>query len=215
MISSISSILHTANLASRQFEEKLTQIDDYTRSKKFPSVLREKVKDCFHLQHSNGKLYDENEILETLSPREIKLFTGRDLTIKVPLLSNVTNRHFAEELVSVIQPFITFESEMIIREDTTGDHMYFINSGIVEIFLNDIKEKYIIIGDGCYFGEVSLLLNKRRTASAQTKTQCMLFKISKRNLLMVLEDFPETLEYMVKVAEQRQRRVAHHIDPSN
>lgn len=32
---------------------------------------------------------------------------------------------------------------------------------------------------------------------------------------MVLEDFPETLGYMINVAEQRQRRVAHHIDPSN
>ena len=79
LISSISSILQTANLASRQFEEKLQQIDDYMRNKKLPAAMREKVKDCFYLQHSNGKLYEESEILDMLTPllrREIKLFNG-------------------------------------------------------------------------------------------------------------------------------------------
>ena len=129
LISSISSILQTANLASRHFEEKLLQIDDYMRSKKLPASMREKVKDCFHLQHANGKLYDENEILDMLTPilrREVKLFTGRDLTLKVPLLSSVNNKNFAEELTTVIEPMISFHSEIILREDTTGDEMFFI-----------------------------------------------------------------------------------------
>lgn len=145
--------MQSANLATRQFEEKLTQIDDYMRSKKLPSTLREKVKDCFHLQHSNGKLYVEDEILEVLSPilrREIKLFTGRDLTVKVPLLSAVRNKNFAEEMVAVIEPMMSFEDEVIIREDTIGDEMYFINSGVVEIFLTGVRNiEYVAIGDGC------------------------------------------------------------------
>ncbi len=159
LISSISSILQTANLASRHFEETLTQIDDYMRSKKLPSALREKVKDCFHLQHSNGKLYNEEDILNMLSPilrREIKLFEGRDLTAKVPLLSAVTNRNFAEELIAVIEPVMTFEDEVVFREDTTGEEMYFINSGVVEIYLSGLRNiEYVAIGDGCVSGTVS------------------------------------------------------------
>lgn len=153
LISSISSILQTANLASRQFEEKLTQIDDYMRSKKLPAAMREKVKECFHLQHSNGKLYDENEILNTLTPmlrREIKLFTGRDLSIKVPLLSTVSNKNFAEEMATKIEPIICFPDEIILRENTSGDEMYFISSGVVEIYLSGSKTSaYVAIGDGC------------------------------------------------------------------
>ena len=64
-----------------------------------------------------------------------------------------------------------------------------------------------------YFGEVSLLLNVRRTASARTKTQCTFYKISKAKLLAVLQDFPDTLSTMIKVAESRQRRLKHYIDP--
>ncbi len=153
LISSISSILQTANLASRHFEEKLVQIDDYMRSKRLPAAMREKVKDCFHLQHSNGKLYDENEILDMLTPilrREIKLFTGRDLTLKVPLLSSADNKNFAEELTTVIEPMISFHNEVIIRENTTGDEMFFINYGVIEIFLAGAQNSvYVAIGDGC------------------------------------------------------------------
>lgn len=64
-----------------------------------------------------------------------------------------------------------------------------------------------------YFGEVSLLLGIRRTASARTKTQCTFYKISKQKLFTVLQDYPETLATMVKVAESRQRRLEHYIDP--
>lgn len=145
--------MQTANLASRHFEEKLLQIDDYMRSKKLPAAMREKVKDCFHLQHSNGKLYDENDILDMLTPilrREVKLFTGRDLTLKVPLLSAVTNKNFAEELTTIIEPMISFPYEVILRENTTGDEMFFINYGVVEIFIASAQNSvYVAIGDGC------------------------------------------------------------------
>jgi hypothetical protein len=129
------------------------QIDDYMRSKKLPAAMREKVKDCFHLQHSNGKLYDENELLDMLTPilrREVKVFNGRDVTLKVPLLSTVTNKSFAEELSTVIEPMISFHNEVILRENTSGDDMFFINYGVVEIFLAGAQNSiYVAIGDGC------------------------------------------------------------------
>ena len=64
-----------------------------------------------------------------------------------------------------------------------------------------------------YFGEVSLLLGIRRTASARTKTQCMLYKISKRKLLAVLQDSPTAYNEMKAVAESRNRRLQHYINP--
>ena len=153
LISSISAVLQTASLASRQFEEKLTVIDDYMRSKKLPAAMREKVKDYFHLQHANGKLYNETEILDMVTPilrREIKQFNGRDITNKVPIFKSVANKDFAEEMTNAIEPTIAFNNEVIMRENTTGDEMYFINSGVVEIFVAGAKNSaYVAIGDGC------------------------------------------------------------------
>lgn len=153
LISSISAVLQTASLASRQFEEKLTVIDDYMRSKKLPATMREKVKDYFHLQHANGKLYNEAEILDMVTPilrREIKQFNGRDVTTKVPIFNSVANKEFAEEMTTAIEPTIAFDNEVIMREKTTGDEMYFINSGVIEIFVAGAKNTtYVAIGDGC------------------------------------------------------------------
>jgi len=185
------------------------------RSKRLPSSLREKVKDYFHLQHADGKLFNEREILDMVTPilrREIQYFNGRGGADKIPMLSSVAHKFFAEELATVIQSTIAFTDEVLMKERTIGDEMYFINSGVVDIYLDDNKQRiYCTIGDGCFFGEVSVLLGIRRTASVKTRTQCILYKVAKENLLNILKDFPETAVDLRRIADIRRRRLAHHL----
>ena len=153
LISSISSIIQTASLASRNFEEKLIELDDYMRSKKLPATLREKVKDYFHLQHTDGKLFNERGILDMVTPmlrREIQEFNGRGVAEKVPLLSSVNHKIFANELAGVIQSTIAFTDEILIKEGTVGNEMYFVNSGVLDIYVGgNQSDAYCTIGDGC------------------------------------------------------------------
>lgn len=153
LISSISSILHSASQSTRQFDERLLQIDEYMRSKKLPAAMREKTKDYFYLKFSNGKLLNEAEILDLLSPvlrREIKQFTAKDICKKIPLLSNPLCKDFAHDISCVIEPSIVFANEVIMREGTTGEELFFISSGVVEIYVSAIKNtSYLTVGDGC------------------------------------------------------------------
>ena len=94
------------------------------------------------------------EILDFLSPvlrREIKCFTAREICQKVPLLSNRSAKEFAADISSLLEPTIVFADEVILREGQTGDEMYFICSGVVEIFVSDSGQvaSYVSIGDGC------------------------------------------------------------------
>jgi len=131
---------------------------------------------------------------------------------KIPMLSSVAHKFFAEELATVIQSTIAFTDEVLMKERTIGDEMYFINSGVVDIYLDDNKQRiYCTIGDGCFFGEVSVLLGIRRTASVKTRTQCILYKVAKENLLNILKDFPETAVDLRRIADIRRRRLAHHL----
>jgi len=218
LISSISSIIQKANLASGDFEENLLQIDDYMRSKKLPAAMREKVKEYFHIEHADGKLFDEEKILGLVTPplrKEIMGFNARGVINKVPFLSSITNKPFAKELATVIEPVVAFADELLIRAKTTGHEMYFIHNGVVEIFVPGANSAYLAIGDGCYFGEVSLLLGVKRTASARTKTQCMLYRVKRSKLLSCLKDFPESMRQMEKVAKSRQKRLAYYMDPED
>lgn len=66
-----------------------------------------------------------------------------------------------------------------------------------------------------YFGEVSLLLGIHRTASAKSKTQCMLYRLTKAKLLPLLKDYPFVETRMTEIAQSRRRRLAHYLDPTN
>jgi CRP-like cAMP-binding protein len=242
LISSISSIQQAASQSSRLFEEQLAHIDEYMRVKKLPASLREKTKDYFYLKFSNGKVINEEEILDQLSPvlrRDIKHFVGRDILKKMPILSNPTHRDFAQEIACVIEPVIVFANEVILREGTTGDELFFILSGVVEIYVAAFKfTSYNAVGDGCvsaicfhsfkfpsirllhhftssqqYFGDVAVLLNVRRTASAKSTTQCTLYRLKKENLLSLLADYPAIETKMMNVAQSRRRRLAHYLNP--
>ena len=156
--------------------------------------MREKVKDYFHLQFSNGKLHKEEEIFDFLSPvlrREIKQFTGRDICRKVPLLSTPSYKDFAQDISCVIEPTMVFANEVIMREHTTGDEMFFIGSGVIEIFISSFRSaSYLAIGDGC----VSERLTKTKLSftgipltHCHLLQQCPPFSIQTNS---ILETFP-------------------------
>jgi CRP-like cAMP-binding protein len=216
LISSVANILNSSNISNRIFEEKLGQLDDYMRSQKLPAALREKVKDHFHLQHSDGKLFDEDEILGGVTPilrREIVAFKHREVLHKVPLLQNTEeNEVFALEVATMLNVDIIFMDEVVVRENMSGSDIFFIFSGVIEIYLESAADlTYVAIGDGCYFGEVSVLLGCKRTASARTKTQCVLYRITAQNLKHLLVDYPDKQEYMLRVAKARQKRIIHYL----
>jgi CRP-like cAMP-binding protein len=216
LISSVASILNSANMSSRIFEEKLGKLDDYMRSQKLPASLREKVKDHFHMQHADGKLFDEKEILGSVTPilrREIVSYKNREVLLKVPLLQDTEeNEVFAHEVCTCLSSEIVFMDETVIREDTTGTAMFFIFSGVIEIFLNSAADlTYVAVGDGCYFGEVSIILDCKRTASARTKTQCLLYRLSADDLKRLLSDFADQTRYMQKIARARQKRIVAYL----
>ncbi|KAL3808213.1 hypothetical protein ACHAXA_006316 [Cyclostephanos tholiformis] len=217
LISNISSIQQAASQSSRQFDEQLQQIDEYMRINKLPAALREKTKDYFYLKFSNGRVLNEAEILDQLSPvlkRDIKHFIGRDICKKIPLLSNPTHKDFAQAIACVIEPAIVFANEVIMREGTIGDEIFFILSGVVEIYVAAFKfTSYNAVGDGCYFGDVSVLLGVRRTASAKSTTQCTLYRLQKAHLLSLLADYPAIEMKMMSVAQSRRRRLAHYLNP--
>ena len=54
----------------------------------------------------------------------------------------------------------------------------------------------------------------RRTASVRTRTQCILYKVTKENLLNVLQDFPETEAKLQEVARSRKRRLDNYLHPN-
>jgi hypothetical protein len=124
------------------------------KSKNIPVALRAKVKDHFHFQNSGRMYFDEDEVLKVISPihlKEIRQFEVARLAAKVPLLSSPSNQAFVKSLANSLVQRIVFPGQVIFEERSIGDTMYFISSGLVELYLpsQGSDDPYLAVGDGC------------------------------------------------------------------
>jgi len=117
------------------------------------------------------------------------LFKGAD-----PLLLN-----------SVIMALCTASAgagQAIISKGDLGKEMYLICRGEVEVI--DGSGKVIkTLKDGDFFGETALLMSTPRTATIRTTSLCDFFVLNRADFSRILRDYPQFLEVLQKVAEER------------
>jgi CRP/FNR family cyclic AMP-dependent transcriptional regulator len=79
---------------------------------------------------------------------------------------------------------------VIFREGDAGDEMFIIARGRVRLSLaaRDHDEELAVLEAGNFFGELSLLSGARRTATATTLDDCVLFGIRREVFAMMMQD---------------------------
>lgn len=91
------------------------------------------------------------------------------------------------------------EGAIILEEGTPGDCLYIIKSGEVEVFTSDVKGEKLVLAslkEGDYFGEISLISGRPRTASVRVLKPVELVRISKRDFDRIVSRHPETLKVL-------------------
>lgn len=84
---------------------------------------------------------------------------------------------------------ITFDpGAMICREGDAGNSMYAIVEGEVEVLLGD--QTIEVLGPGDFFGEMSLIDQSPRSASARAKTTCRIAAIDERRFGYMVQQTP-------------------------
>lgn len=216
LISNVSSILLSVNMAGRAFEEKLSQVNEYMRAKHLSADIRDSVREFYKLRFAEGKLFDEDHILKELTPQlrsQILQFNTREVIKTVPVL-NSGPESLGRGLAPNLEAVVAFDGEIIIQEDTIATDVYFVYNGLLEIYSKHFSEGPVnIVGDGCYVGDVAVLLDTeeapvKRTATVQAKgAHIVLYSIGKISLLRVLADHPEIEAYMQNIALGRLERI--------
>lgn len=96
--------------------------------------------------------------------------------------------------------------EVIIRQGTKGDRMYFIQKGIVEVITDD-GSVVAHLSEGAHFGEICLLTDDRRVATIRAGTMCDVFSLSKHNFQELLEEYPEMKGFFEDIANERLSKI--------
>ena len=93
-------------------------------------------------------------------------------------------------------------------QQIAGDAMYLIESGRVRIFVNDDEQKPIVLAElarGDFFGEMSIIDGKNRSASATVVEDARLAVLSRENFLRFIRDNPTLALEMLSATFSRLR----------
>jgi CRP/FNR family cyclic AMP-dependent transcriptional regulator len=102
---------------------------------------------------------------------------------------------------------------VIIEEGETGDSMFIMVSGEVEITKRltlvldeDTPKERVMIRlkaeDGVYFGEMSLLENEARSATVTARTDCVLLELRQKDFLDLIQHQPVTgVKLLLRLAQ--------------
>lgn len=124
-----------------------------------------------------------------------------------PLFSSFSQ----EELVAVINGLrlLSFEpGDIVITEGEAGDSLFVLTSGIVKAFVRNPTGKNVQVREmpeGAFFGEISVLSGKPRTATITAKTGCELLELDRATLDSIGQTHPHVREVLQQFYEERLR----------
>ena len=146
---------------------------------------------------------EDSQLMERLLMlQSVPLFTAMTLEQLEAIHSCLTEQHYTQ-------------GEVIFNEGDIGDEMYIVAEGEVEILLNlDAAEPFLLatIGEGSYFGEMSVLDRDPRSAAARVSRNARLFVLKGEQLKELIYVMPEIAFTIFRVLSERLRKSDKRLD---
>lgn len=128
---------------------------------------------------------------------------------EAPLRSPLFSDFSEEELVAVIHGLrlLSYEpGDIILTEGEAGDSLFVLTTGSVKAFVRNPAGRHIQvreIHEGDFFGEISILTGKPRTATITAGAHCELLELDRPTLDAISKSHPHVLEVLKHFYEQR------------
>ena len=123
-----------------------------------------------------------------------------------------------EELIEVINglELLTFESgDIILTEGEPGSSLFVLTSGFAKAFVRNPQGKHVFVRalrEGDFFGEISIMTGKPRTATVTAATRCELLELDRTALDSIAQRKPRVKEvlqdfYVLRANSIKERRI--------
>jgi small-conductance mechanosensitive channel/CRP-like cAMP-binding protein len=93
--------------------------------------------------------------------------------------------------------------EAVVRQDAPGDSMFVVLAGRVRVTLEPSNQEVAVIGDGGFFGEMSMLTGDPRTATVRALDDAHLLEIEAADFRQLAIANPGLIEQVGRVVAQR------------
>lgn len=189
------------------FSKKLRELDTHMTELSLKSVSSEDIK---HLFNIGMYYYNQSQYNQAFYAfyRLIQYLPDHEESAKVKdILKNIKDNSKAVYLNPNINEFkrVYPDNTMIFCEHEPGNELYIIQSGKVKI-TKIIEKKEVLIAvlkDGDIFGEMALLENKPRNASAIAYGETCLMSINKENFNNFISTQPQLITKLISLLAER------------
>ncbi len=128
---------------------------------------------------------------------------------RIPLFQDLSRKEL-RQLERILHQRTYRKDEVIFNEGEPGVGMYIIESGEVRITLGEDKRLLAVLSKGDFFGEMALLLEAPRTASAIASKPSVLYGFFQPDLFNILETYPRTgNKILLRLSQMIAERLRH------
>lgn len=108
------------------------------------------------------------------------------------------------------------DGDVIIRQGDPGDCMYVIQSGSVEVVLEDGSHSVpvAVLAEGDFFGEMALFEREVRSATVRARGQARILTVDRTNLLRRIHEDPTLAFRVIETLSHRLRQMDRASRPS-
>ena len=102
------------------------------------------------------------------------------------------------------------ENSIVVKEGTSGDEMFVIESGRVEVYLTrgDVVLLLTELPEASFFGEMALITDRPRSASVKAKTDCRLLALKKEDFTSIIAENPKVAaKFLLALSEDLCNRI--------
>lgn len=210
IVGNIATMISNMNAAQAQFQARIDSIKQYMQVRHVSKDLEKRVIKWFDYLWTNKKAQNEREVLRYL-PDKLRAEIG--MNVHLDTLKKV--RIFADceaglliELILKLRPQVFSPGDYICRKGDIGREMYIIKEGKLAVVADDGVTQFCVLGDGSYFGEISILNIKgskagnRRTANIRSIGYSDIFCLSKDDLMEALTEYPDAKNMLEEKGRQ-------------
>ena len=126
--------------------------------------------------------------------------TKADALGRCPFFADLT-RGELRELAKVTEDMEVEEGKSLTREGAAGSEFFVIVDG--EVAVTKEGSEIRMMGEGDFFGEISLLEDRPRTATVTAKTPLRFFVLTRQNFRALLAKQPELEEKVTRALRER------------
>ena len=125
---------------------------------------------------------------------------SRDQMRRIPLLAELTDETLSA-VMSLATTFTVRPGHVLVERGQAGSGMFLIEVGTVEVDLDGSRK--VVLGPGEFFGELSLLTDRHRTARVHAVTEVKGLAIGRKEFEELVESQPRLAAVMLKVLANR------------